>query len=81
MMTYKLLIMETITINILNPKARKLINDLADMELIKINEKSAIRKLLERTRRFSDEAPTLEEITEEVEIVRQQMYDERKNNH
>jgi hypothetical protein len=73
--------METITIDIINPKARKLINDLADMELIKITEKSALKKLLERTRRFSDEAPPLEVITEEVEIVRQQMYDERKNNH
>ena len=73
--------METITIDIINPKARKLINDLADMDLIKISEKSTLSRLLEKTRKFSGEAPSLEEITAEVEIVRQQMYDERQNNH
>lgn len=70
--------METITIDIINPKARKLINDLADMELIKINEKTALKKLLERIRKKSIEEISLEEISIEVEIVRQEIYEESK---
>lgn len=75
--------METISINIKNPKARKLIIDLADLDLIEINDrKSTLKQLLEKTRKFSDSAPSLEEITTEVEIVRQEMYDEKiKNSH
>ncbi len=75
--------METISINIKNPKARKLIIDLVDLDLIEINDrKSTLKQLLEKTRKFSDSAPSLEEITTEVEIVRQEMYDEKiKNSH
>ncbi len=75
MMIYKLLIMETITINILNPKARKLINDLADMELIAINDsKQRIRDYLKKMRKNAEFAPTLEEITKVVEEVRSERY-------
>lgn len=73
--------METLSINILNPKAKKLIANLVDLNLIEINDsKSTLRRLLEKTRKFSDEAPSLKEITAEVEIVRKEMYDEKTKN-
>ena len=75
--------METITIDILNPKAKRLIKDLADLDLISIrkpNQKSTLKRLLQITRKPELEALTLEEITAEVEIVRKEMYEERKNN-
>ena len=75
--------METLTIDILNPKAKRLIKDLADLDLISIrkpNQKSTLKRLLEMTRKPEAEALTLEEITAEVEIVRKEMYKKRKNN-
>ena len=75
--------METLTIDILNPKAKRLIKDLADLDLIcirKPNQKSTLKRLLEMTRKPEAEALTLEEITAEVEIVRKEMYKKRKNN-
>ena len=75
--------METLTIDILNPKAKRLIKGLADLDLISIrkpNQKSTLKRLLEMTRKPEAEALTLEEITAEVEIVRKEMYEERKNN-
>lgn len=64
--------MDTLTINIINPKAVKLLKDLADMNLISIQDKPQNRfeELLKRLRAKSDEAPSLEEITAEVEAVR-----------
>jgi hypothetical protein len=70
--------METLRIEILNPKARKLIEDLAEMELIKISEihePEEFLKLLKRLRKESDHAPTLDEITAEVEEVRKMRYE------
>ena len=75
--------METLTIDILNPKANRLIKDLTDLDLISIrkpNQKSTLKRLLEMTRKPEAEALTLEEITAEVEIVRKEMYEKRKNN-
>ena len=68
--------METLKINIINPKALKLINDLADMDLISIeeNDKNAFANILERLRSQSDSAPSLDEITREVETVRAERY-------
>jgi len=68
--------METLTINIINPKALKLINDLADMDLISIKEapKNGLKQILEQLRSQSDSAPSLEEITKEVEAVRAERY-------
>ena len=77
--------METLTIDLINPKAKKLLKNLMDLKLINITKtetKSTLKALLEKTRKFSDEALTLEEITAEVEIVRQEMYDKKtKNNY
>ena len=68
--------METITINIIDPKEKKLITDLVDLDLISIKEsgeKSNIKKFLELTRNPSLEEISLEEITAEVEAVRKEM--------
>lgn len=63
--------MESIRIEILNPKARKLLKNLAELKLIKISDlsdrKSEFKKLLNRLRAKSDTAPSIEEITKEVE--------------
>lgn len=69
--------MQSMTINIINPKAEKLIQDLADMELITIesnNKESRLATILEKLRANANTAPTLEEITEEVELVRAKRY-------
>jgi hypothetical protein len=66
--------METIRIEILNPKANQLLKDLADLNLIKIKPKSTIKEILEKTRRNAEYVPSLEEITAEVEEVRQARY-------
>ena len=66
--------METIRIEILNPKANQLLKDLADLNLIKIQPKSSLKEVLEKTRRNAEYAPSLDEITAEVEEVRQARY-------
>jgi hypothetical protein len=67
--------METITIDIINPKARKLINDLADMELIAINDsKQKFKDYLNKMRSSVENPPSLEEITAVVEEVRSERY-------
>jgi len=70
--------METIRIEIINPKAKDLIKSMADMDLIKIKKgkiKSEFIELLDRLREKSDNAPSLEEITKEVETVRKSRYE------
>ncbi len=65
--------METLRIEIIIPKVKKLLYDLADLNLIKINKenlKSEFAELLSKMRNTSDDAPSLEEITFEVEAVR-----------
>lgn len=72
--------METIRIEILNPKAKNLLKNLADMDLIKIKKekvKSEFMELLDSLREKSDNAPSLEEITREVEAVRKSRYDKQ----
>ena len=63
-------------IEILNPKATKLLKDLEDMDLISIKKpvKKSLSSLLEKLRSKDDSAPTLEEITKEVEFVRSKRY-------
>lgn len=75
--------MNTIRIEILNPKAGKLLKNLADLNLIAIKNKpktkSGFASILKKMRSKATSAPTLEEITKEVEIVRAKRYE--KNNH
>ncbi len=63
--------METISIEILNPKARQLLQDLADLKLITIKPKPTFKSVLEKLRQDSDQVPSLEEIMSEVKEVRQ----------
>lgn len=64
--------METYQIDILNPKALKLLKDLADLKLISIR-KRPVNKFLEAVseiRKGADNVLSVEEITKEVETVR-----------
>lgn len=73
--------METLTIDIINPKARKL---LEGMNLITIRQNEAIERLerfIEKIRSVPEPVPALpsyEEITKEVEMVRQQRYEQKR---
>lgn len=66
--------MIVIKIELIDPRAKILLEDLAKLNLIKIQEvetsKQRFSALLSRLRSKEDEAPSLEEITKEVESVR-----------
>lgn len=70
--------MESIRIDIINPKAKKLLKYLAELNLIKISKekyKTEFSTLLIKLRaKFNDEI-SLEEITKEVEQVRKKRYE------
>ena len=66
----------SLTIDILNPKATKLLKNLAELNLISIkSEKKGFAEVLKKLRSNSKNAPSLEEITKEVEIVRAKRYE------
>jgi hypothetical protein len=70
--------METLRIDILNPKAKSFLKDLADLNLIRIKKvkvKSEFKELLVKLRINADDAPSLDEITQEVEAVRKARYE------
>jgi hypothetical protein len=64
--------METLKIDIINPKAKRIIKDLADMNLINIRDKDPIKsfKALLDKLRSKEKRISLSEITKEVELVR-----------
>jgi hypothetical protein len=64
--------METIKVDILNPKARKLLNDLSDLDLIAIRKSSKIdfSEVVKNLRATSENGLTENEIAQEVEAVR-----------
>lgn len=68
--------MNSLRIDIINPKATRLLKDLADMNLIAIRDssKSGFESVLKRLRSKADSTPSLEEITKEVELVRAKRY-------
>ena len=68
--------MNTMRINILNPKAARLLKDLADLNLIAIQDtsKNGFAAVLKKLRSKAKSAPTLDEITKEVELVRAKRY-------
>lgn len=68
--------METLKIDIIDPKAKKLLRDLAEQNLIAIHEKrtGTFADVLENLRRKSQQAPDLNAITAEVEKVRSRRY-------
>jgi len=68
--------METLRIEIINPKAKKLLQELANLQLINIKptvKNDTFEKLLKDIRDKKD-APPLDEITREVEAVRSKRY-------
>ncbi len=70
--------METLLIDIINPKAKALLQDLADMNLIKIKKekvKTEFIELIEKLRNNSDEIPSIDEITNEIEKARKERYE------
>lgn len=73
--------MQTYQVNILNPKAVKLLKDLADLNLISIKESTEddFLKVVKRLRsKAANHPPSLEEITKEVEVVRTKRYGKNK---
>ncbi|NLO03989.1 MAG: hypothetical protein GX126_17010 [Bacteroidales bacterium] len=70
--------MESLRIEIINPKAKRLLKNLADMELIKIKKETVkfdFSELLDKLRSQSENTPSLDEITKEVESVRKARYE------
>jgi hypothetical protein len=73
--------MDTMQIDILNPKAVKLLKDLADLNLISIRDSSddSFLKLVNKIRaKAKDTQPSSDEITKEVELVRASRYAKSK---
>lgn len=64
--------METVKIDILNPKARKLLKNLAELNLISIRKSGTgdFSDAIQKLRSKSINTPDLDEITQEVETVR-----------
>lgn len=73
--------MDTIKIDILNPKAKKLLKSLVDLKLIAIRDtsKNGFAELLNKLRIQTETNPTLKEITKEVELVRSKRYGKENN--
>ncbi|MBK7691812.1 MAG: hypothetical protein IPK62_09295 [Bacteroidetes bacterium] len=71
--------MTTLQINFIEPKAAKLLEDLAAMNLISIqsSNQDRLKNLLNKLRVHSDNI-SMEEITKEVEIVRAERYANKK---
>ena len=69
-------------IEILNPKAKKILQNLAELNLISIKEsgtpKRSIKKVLSNLRKQADIAPSMDEISKEVNIVRRKRYGSKK---
>jgi len=68
--------METVRVEILNPKAMQILKNLADLNLITFEEQkpNTFARVLQKLRNKLDNAPSLEDITKEVEIVRRKRY-------
>ena len=67
--------MNTLTIDILDPSAETALNELASRNLIAVREQKGFSDILEKFRKQANNAPSLEEITEEVEAVRRKRYE------
>ena len=73
--------MNTVQVDILNPKAGKLLQDLADMKLISIKDvanDSFLKVVKQLRKKAKKNAPSLDEITKEVELVRAKRYAKEK---
>ena len=69
--------MKTYQIDLLNPKAARLLQDLAGLKLISIKEtkkQDFIDIVTKLRKKASSNVPSLDEITKEVEMVRAERY-------
>ena len=73
--------MNTIQVNILNPKADIILKDMEKQNLIAIQKpsKSTLQSVLNNLRSKAKTAPSLKEITKEVELVRAKRYAKSKS--
>lgn len=71
--------MEIYQIEIIEPKAKKLLDELVNLNLIKMKSLDKTKQdfidILKEIRAKSENELSLEEITEEVELVRKQRYE------
>jgi len=72
--------MEALNVQIVNPKVKSILLNLEEMNLIRIGVKPMLSEILGKLRRSETEVPTLEEITKEVEFVRQKRYEAKMQN-
>lgn len=73
--------MTTVTVDILNPKAKKLLKDLEDLKLISIRDspKNSFLDIVNNLRAKAEKnPPSLEDITKEVESVRSKRHGQKK---
>jgi uncharacterized radical SAM superfamily protein len=73
--------MNIIQVELLNPKARILLKDLADLNLIaikNIGDESFLKVVMKLRKKAEKNPPSLEEITKEVELVRAKRYAKEK---
>jgi hypothetical protein len=71
----------TYYVDILNPKATKLLQDLADLKLISIKqtgEDNFLAVISRLRKKASAKPPSLSEITKEVELVRSKRHAQKK---
>ena len=73
--------MDALKIEVLNPKALKLIKGMEDLKLIKVTaeRKDDFQQYLKKMRSKSKSAPNLKEITKVVDQVRSERYAKKKN--
>jgi hypothetical protein len=69
--------MNSLKVNILNPQANKLLNDLVELNFISIedNTSNGFALVLKKIRSKYSSTPSLQEITKEVELVRAKRYE------
>lgn len=72
--------MESYQINILNPKAVRLLKNLAELKLISLRKTSdsSFQSVVNRIRKNAKNTPSIDEITREVEEVRSKRYGSEK---
>ena len=73
--------MKTVELTILNPKAEVILKDMVKKNLIAIQKpsKSTLQSILNNLRSKAKTAPSLKEITKEVELVRAKRYTKSKS--
>jgi hypothetical protein len=73
--------MNTVQVDIINPKAGKLLQDLAEMNLISIKDTANdnfLKVAMQLRKKAQKNPPSLDDITKEVELVRTKRYAKEK---